>query len=491
MLAIVRAIECFHIYLYGVSFTIITDCNALVHAVNKANLNPRVARWILTLQNYRFKVSHRAGVKMAHVDALSRLVAFVNRLPLERELEYRQLQDDRISQIAGELEFEDNVKFRLIDGLVYRKGEDRDRFVIPDQMIHSIIRIYHDEMAHCGVQKTFEGIYASYWFPSIRKRIRDYKDNCVTCLMADSSAHSREGELQVTSTALKPFEIVHLDHYGPLPQTVDNKKYVLVVIEAMSRYTWFFATRSTTSKESCEILKFLFNVFGAPKELVSDRGTAFTSREFSEFLDLYRIKHRKVAVASPWANGLAERANRFLKSALTKMTDDPEGWITHLDKIQYVVNNTFNSAIKTTPSKLLFGYDQRNHSDADLALFVNEIAELDEDIMHVRKNLRDSAIEASDKLKKYNKIYYDKRHKKPTRYKVGDYVLVRDAQLKPGESKKIRPKYRGPYLIAKTLGNNRYVVTDIPGYNITAKPYNSILSPDKLKHWVKAIEPCA
>jgi hypothetical protein len=71
MLAIVRTVERFHIYLYGITFTIVTDC-ALVYAVNKANLNPRIARWTLALQNYTFKMAHRPGSRMAHVDALSR-----------------------------------------------------------------------------------------------------------------------------------------------------------------------------------------------------------------------------------------------------------------------------------------------------------------------------------------------------------------------------------------------------------------------------------
>jgi len=84
MLAIVRAVERFRLYLYGLEFAIITDCNALVYAVTKANLNPRIARWILQLQNYRFKLMHRPGKKMAHVDALSRSVAYVRELPIER-----------------------------------------------------------------------------------------------------------------------------------------------------------------------------------------------------------------------------------------------------------------------------------------------------------------------------------------------------------------------------------------------------------------------
>jgi len=89
MLAIVRSVERFHLYLYGLKFTIITDCNALVYAINKGTLNPRIARWTLALQNYNFKVIHRSGVRMRHVDALSRSVAYVNEMPLERELEFR------------------------------------------------------------------------------------------------------------------------------------------------------------------------------------------------------------------------------------------------------------------------------------------------------------------------------------------------------------------------------------------------------------------
>lgn len=93
MLAVVKSIERFHIYLYGIQFTVITDCHALVYAINKAHLNPRIARWTLRLQSYSFSVSHRPGTKMAHVDALSRIVASISLLPLERELEFRQLKD--------------------------------------------------------------------------------------------------------------------------------------------------------------------------------------------------------------------------------------------------------------------------------------------------------------------------------------------------------------------------------------------------------------
>lgn len=83
-----------------------------------------------------------------------------------------------------------------------------------------------------------------------------------------------------------------------------------------------FPTKSTSAKGTCELLNSLFNIFDVPTEIVSDRGSA---HNFAQFLDAYNIKHKKIAVAFPWANGLVERANRFLKSSLTKMISEPNG----------------------------------------------------------------------------------------------------------------------------------------------------------------------
>ncbi|KMQ88500.1 hypothetical protein RF55_12002 [Lasius niger] len=234
MLAVVKAIERFHIYLYGIEFTVVTDCHALVFAINKAHLNPRIARWTLRLQNYKFKILHRAGRQMVHVDALSRIVAHIETMPLEKELEYKQLQDQKLKSISEDLEFSDNDKFALINGLVYKKGPDKPRFSVPEAMVNNIVRIYHDNIAHCGVEKTIQGINANYWFPSIRKRVVDHIDNCITCLLNNVSSNTREGELQETDSPSAPLQILHTDHYGPMVTSANGFKHVLVVISSGS-----------------------------------------------------------------------------------------------------------------------------------------------------------------------------------------------------------------------------------------------------------------
>ena len=83
------------------------------------------------------------------------------------------------------------------------------------------------------------------------------------------------------------------------------------------------------------------------------------------------------------------------------------------------------------------------------------------------------------------KKQYDKRHKKNTQYKEGDLVLVRVTQFKPGTNIKLAPKYKGPYRVKAVLNKNRYAIADVPGYNVTQKPLDTIMSPDKLKPWIR------
>lgn len=72
-------------------------------------------------------------------------------------------------------------------------------------------------------------------------------------------------------------------------------------------------------------------------------------------------------------------------------------------------------------------------------------------------------------------------------YNEGDYVLMKDTCAKSGISLKLKPNYKGPYVVKKTLGNNRYVIVDIPGFNLTSHSMKSILLSDRLKYWIKPV----
>ena len=72
LLAVVRATQHFHTYLYGREFTARTDHAALKWLLSSKNPEGQTARWLEHLQRYNFTVEHRPGEKHGNADALSR-----------------------------------------------------------------------------------------------------------------------------------------------------------------------------------------------------------------------------------------------------------------------------------------------------------------------------------------------------------------------------------------------------------------------------------
>lgn len=71
-LAVVASLNRFRVYLLGVPFKILTDCNALRTTLTKRDLIPRIARWWVQLTEFDCEIEYRPGSSMAHADALSR-----------------------------------------------------------------------------------------------------------------------------------------------------------------------------------------------------------------------------------------------------------------------------------------------------------------------------------------------------------------------------------------------------------------------------------
>lgn len=62
-LAIVYAIKRFEIYLKGIRFKIVTDCNSIKQTFAKKEVIPRIMRWVLFLQDFEYTLEHRPGTR--------------------------------------------------------------------------------------------------------------------------------------------------------------------------------------------------------------------------------------------------------------------------------------------------------------------------------------------------------------------------------------------------------------------------------------------
>lgn len=217
------------------------------------------------------------------------------------------------------------------------------------------------------------------------------------------------------------------------------------MIDALTKFVKLYATKSTTSKEAIYHLTDYFRNYSTPQTIVSDRGTAFTSQEFREFLAENNVHHVKVATGPPRTNGQVESINRLLTPMIAKSidTDDKKPWYSVLLRAEYSIKNTINRSTGHTSSTLLFGITQRGNSDA-VADFLQESQ--DKPV----RNLVSVRAKAANKIlltQRLNEKLFNSKRKKAHRYKAGDWVMIKNFDCTPGVSKKLIPKYKGPYVI--------------------------------------------
>lgn len=83
-----------------------------------------------------------------------------------------------------------------------------------------------------------------------------------------------------------------------------------------------------------------------------------------------------------------------------------------------------------------------------------------------------------------NEKRYNLRRKVAREYKIGDYVEIRNIETTPGINKKLLPKYKGSYVVKKVLDHDRYVITDLEGFQLTSRPYSGIVSPNQMRPYI-------
>ena len=148
-----------------------------------------------------------------------------------------------------------------------------------------MIRTCHDDIGHVGVDKVISNISKIYWFPQMRDKVKSYIENCLKCVEFLPISGKREGFLHSIPTENVPFDTIHIDHLGPLEKTGKGYKHLLVIVDAFTKFLKLFPCKSTTSEEAIRYLREYMRSYSKPRRIISDRGTAFTSAEFKNFLE--------------------------------------------------------------------------------------------------------------------------------------------------------------------------------------------------------------
>lgn len=480
--AIVWSITRLRHLLIGIPFTVITDCQAIVHLHTKRTVNPQVARWANLLSEYEFEVRHRPGTKMAHADALSQAPVDIPN-DTEQELEEyevmlamteeehvmaMQRSDEKLRYIIDNLTkrpeersvAEDSmVKDHVLRaGILYRtvkvQEKTRQLWVVPDRMRKSLVVRCHDLSGHFALDRTVSKIKERYYFARMRRYVRYHIKCCPECMLSKVPKGRQQGELHPIPPGKRPFEIIHLDHIGPFIKSTSGNNHILVLVDNLTKYVKLYAVRRYDTDSVLKCLKSFVLLHGLPKKIISDRGTAFTSKRFETYCESGGIKHTLISVRHPQSNGQVERVNSTLVPVLQANMTNERDWDKKLLEVESQLNNSQNKIVGDTPFRILYGYHASFHDGVLRHLTVEEEYE---DVNKLQEQARVNI--EKEQVKWKNR--YDQKHTKPVQYKVGEVVFLRRPAIPTGEPTKLQPKFRGPLIINKVLPNDVYQVADV------------------------------
>ena len=228
---------------------------------------------------------------------------------------------------------EDNPKYELNDGILYKKENDKLLRVIRKFEFEGLMFMMHDHelSAHFGFKTTYSKVRERYYWRGMLKDIETYVKSCDKCQRRGKPKQKHElYPIEIE----EPFARIGIDIVGPLPVTHRGNKYIVVAMDYFTKWPEAKALKEANAKE---VSNFIYDEIicrhGCPKRILSDRGTHFNNQMVKQLLEKFEVKHGFSTPYHPQTNGLVERFNKTLCESLAKIGG--ENWDENINPVLF------------------------------------------------------------------------------------------------------------------------------------------------------------
>lgn len=485
LLAVVHALKTWRYYLDGSHFIVYTDHATLQHFPTQPNLTRRQARWMELLQEYNFTFKYKPGKDNIVPDALSRrpdhqqggeTVDLGNMsIRVDKNLETQLRNAYSVDPILGPLlessrRATSSGRYFVANGLLWINAAGQTRLCIPkDNAIRSmLLQDAHDSPlgGHLGFEKTYDNLRRIFYWPRLARDTKSYINSCEQCQRNKPLLQRPAGLFQPLAIPSQRWDTVSMDFIVQLPMTPRGFDAITVFVDKLSKQVHFCASHTNDTAPDVARLFFdqVFRLHGMPRSIISDRDARFTGRFWSTLMSLMGTKLNMSTAFHPQSDGQTERANRTLEEMLRSyISYHQNDWDLWLPMMEFAYNNSVHPTTGFSPFFLNYGH----HPLVPASLLkppqtnVPAVTDFVAAQASILAQAQDAIIEAQDRQKRQAD-----KNRRLVPFDVGDMVLLSTEHIsvashKNRPSKKLEPKFIGPFKVVAKVNENAFKL-DLP-----------------------------
>ena len=431
LLAIVNAVEHFHVYLYGTHFIVYSDHKPLAWLIKKENPAAILARWLIRLSKYSFTIKYKKGKANADADGLSRMpdpeeygdaeeydeyliclldVAYPefvsNDMPaqLMQTSEEQKLDDDintivelilkhgngkptktpvEVETQMARLLWNKYEKLEIVDGILYHSSEDRTgyknlRFVVPSHLVEDICYAQHASpfSGHLGYKKTISKIHERFYRPGLAKSVETFVKECETCQKVKGGRKTKANLILFRPT--RPNQAIACDIAGPFKKTARGNVYLLIVTDMFTKYTEAYPIEDMTAETVAhKIIDEWICRYGLPIAILSDRGKNFKCNLMELIYEYLDIAQFTTTAFHPQCDGQSEAMVKNFKNMLKCfVSENLDDWDLYVNRNMFAYNSSVHSTTRFTPFEMKYGFQPRVPLDIFQTIPVSTLEEV-------------------------------------------------------------------------------------------------------------------
>ena len=297
-----------------------------------------------------FQKKKRFTIQISQNNFENDILSFIKEYIVPDTLYYLYFENSEIYEPFCEV-IRKNFKW---PSLIFKRCKFKLLDVTDENEIPEIIKNYHESKTnHRGIDETEQRIKKVFYWPNLKRSIQTYINECNICQQTKYERHPVKMEMNITPTAVKPFEIIHADTF-----TLEKQKF-LTIIDSFSKYAQAYPINSLNSTEIVDKLLIYFSHHDVPENIIIDNGTEFKNSVITQLFDLHKVKTHFISPNHPQSNGVIERLHSTLIEHVRIL--NTKGFLNTpiSQKIVYAIlayNHSIHSTTKLKPIDIIKGH---------------------------------------------------------------------------------------------------------------------------------------